>query len=214
MNFDLVARSYRWLERLTFGGALQRCRVALIDYTKNARNVLILGEGDGRFLKEFLRVNSTANVTVVDSSAEMIRLASQRIGQTARVEFVQADIREIELPETGCDLIVTNFFLDCFDEPGVDAVIDKIAKKLSPDGHWLWSDFSIPELGFNRLFARTVVGFLHGFFRLTTGLEARKLADPAPLFRKAGFGPVDEKILRGGLLKSVLWRRPVRDFCE
>jgi hypothetical protein len=82
-----------------------------------------------------------------------------------------------------------------------------VAPTLSPDGCWLWSDFAITESGLSRLFARTVVGFLHGFFRLTSRLEAGKLVNPTTLFRETGFSALDEKLLRGGLLKSVLWRR-------
>jgi SAM-dependent methyltransferase len=207
MNFDPVARPYRWLERLTFGGALQRCRVALIDHTRNARNVLILGEGDGRFLEKFLRVNSQAKITVIDSSGEMIRLASRRIGKTNRVKFLQNDVRDAGLPDEKFDLIVTNFFLDCFDRSGVENVVEIISTKLANGGQWLWSDFAIPAAGFGRLPARIVVGGLYWFFRRTTQLEADSLIDPTPMFRLRGFESVDEASLRGGLLKSVLWRK-------
>ena len=156
MNFDPVARPYRWLERLAFGGALQRCRTALLEHTKSATNVLILGEGDGRFLKQFLRENTGGKITVVDSSKEMIRLARGRIGPAGRVQFVHADIRETELPDEEYDLIVTNFFLDCFDQCGVEEVIEAVAKKLVNKGQWLWSDFAIPESGFGRFSAKWI----------------------------------------------------------
>jgi len=207
MNFDPVARSYRWLERLAFGGALQRCRVALIEHMRNASNVLILGEGDGRFLQEFLRVNTGAKITVVDSSKEMIRLAGERTGPVDRVEFVHADIRDVELPDEAYDLIVTNFFLDCFDQRGVEDVVEAVSKKLAISGYWLWSDFAIPESGFGRLPARCVIGLLYWFFRRTTKLEASELVDPGPVFLNHRFEVVGERRLRGDLLKSVLWRK-------
>lgn len=207
MNFDPVARSYRWLERLTFGGALQRCRVALIDHTRIAGTVLILGEGDGRFLEKFLQVNSTAKVTVVDSSGEMIRLAKSRIGKTNRVRFLQADVRTIELPDEKFDLIVTQFFLDCFDQAGVEGIIETVSKKLANDGCWLWSDFAIPESGVGRNAAKFMIGLLYCFFRRTTDLEAEQLVDPRNILEELEWNLEEEKSNCGGLLQSSLWRR-------
>lgn len=207
MNFDPVARSYCWLERLTFGGALQRCRVALIDQLRHATNVLIVGEGDGRFLKEFLRVNTVSKVTVVDSSGEMIRLARARVGENERVHFVPADIREVELSGGEYDLVVTNFFLDCFSEAGIEMIIRNVSTKLADNGRWLWSDFAIPASGVRRQAARCMVGLLYWFFRLTTRLEARKLFDPGRAFQDAGFDSIEQASMRNGLLRSILWRK-------
>lgn len=208
MNFDPVARPYQWLERITFGGALQTCRTALIHHAKNASNILILGEGDGRFLNELLLVNPEGSVTVVDSSGEMIRLAAERTGRSDRVDFVQADVRDIERLDQQYDLVVTHFFLDCFDRQRVEGIIDETSKKLADNAYWIWSDFSIPESGFWKLPARVIVGVLYWFFRMTTRLEARHLVDPTPVFRKHGFIAIDERRFRGGLLKCGCWQKP------
>ena len=50
MNADRIARSYRWLEYAAFGVALERARFDFLRCAAEARRVLILGEGDGRFL--------------------------------------------------------------------------------------------------------------------------------------------------------------------
>ena len=53
-NFDLIARPYRWLEYLTFGPALARCRNHFLPQLTDRRAALVLGDGDGRFLARLL----------------------------------------------------------------------------------------------------------------------------------------------------------------
>jgi SAM-dependent methyltransferase len=74
-SFDAIAPHYRWLESLTAGSLLQRCRTAFLHEIRNARNILLLGEGRGRFLREVLRQNPEARITCVDASARMLELA-------------------------------------------------------------------------------------------------------------------------------------------
>ena len=54
MGFNQLARPYRWLERAVFGGRLQRARCAHMQTFLAAESILLLGEGDGRFLEALL----------------------------------------------------------------------------------------------------------------------------------------------------------------
>ena len=53
-DFDRLARLYRWMEYLTFGPWLQRCRSAFLGGIANSRRALVLGDGDGRFTARLL----------------------------------------------------------------------------------------------------------------------------------------------------------------
>jgi len=46
---------------------------------KDARKILLLGEGDGRFLLKVLELSSSSQVTCIDSSFYMLNKASERI---------------------------------------------------------------------------------------------------------------------------------------
>jgi hypothetical protein len=48
-GFGRLAWVYEGLERLIYGGLLQRARLAFIDSLAPCKRILILGEGDGRF---------------------------------------------------------------------------------------------------------------------------------------------------------------------
>src|SRR6476660_3262445 len=114
VSFDAVAPWYRALERIAFGNALQRARVAWLGEISSPRRALIIGEGDGRFLSELLRTHSTVEVDCVDASERMLALARQRLRHTAArpwVHFLYADIRSWTPHEATYDLIVTPFFL-------------------------------------------------------------------------------------------------------
>lgn len=208
-RFDRLAPHYWWVEAATFGGLLHWCRTALLSEVADARRVLILGEGDGRFLADFLKANAVATVDVVEAGAEMVRIAQQRIGATDRVRFHVRDARTFESGEF-YDLVVTNFFLDCFPAAELDEMVDKLAARLRPRGRWLVGDFATPESGIIRLPARMVLAVMYACFRLETRIPAGELIDPAPLLRRRGFELRCEKRRLGGFLSATLWQREQR----
>jgi ubiquinone/menaquinone biosynthesis C-methylase UbiE len=217
VNCDFIARWYRWLEYIGFGGALQRRRCAFFrdvaDLQRDARPVLMLGEGDGRFLAKFVAPRKTPSkhrestvrtpclsVDYVDLSAEMLELARGRAG-TDGVAYHHADALTIPLPAVHYDLIVTHFFLDCLSEDEAKSLIEKISASVKPDARWLISEFREPTM-----WTRAIVQILYLFFRITTGLRTRSLVDHHPLLTRAGFVLVREETERFGLLASELWR--------
>lgn len=208
MNFDRVAAWYRWLEWVSFGPMLQRCRLALLDGVRDARRILILGEGDGRFLERLRQVNPAAEIVVIDASRRMIELAKRRCPPGANVQFIHADARQVLEGLGRFDAIVTLFFLDCFSAAESERLICELAHHMSPGGRWLWADFTIPGRGAGRWFGRAVVAGLLWFFRRTADLEADTLVDCRPVFAALGFELVSERSRLGGLLASRLWRLP------
>lgn len=204
-NFDPVARWYSLMEMAAFGGALQRCRVALLDEVKTAKRVLIVGEGNGRFLQAFLQSNPVAEITVIDASQRMINLARDRVKNSPRVTFVHGSVLDPTTTLPRVDLVVTGFFLDCFNEAELDFAITRLRGALEIGGRWLWSDFAIPESGFMKLWSRTVVALLYDFFRLATRISARRLIDPRPRFAQLKMTLVAQRILSKGLLASALY---------
>ena len=208
-RFDRLAPLYATLEAVSFGGSLQWCRTALLADVADAQRALVLGEGDGRYLAAFLAANPVAKVTVIDGSAAMVALARRRAGAAAdRVTWHVADARHFDPPGPPYDLIVTNFFLDCFDAGELAALVAKLAGQLAPGGRWVVGDFRVPPGRLRGLLARGALTGMYAFFKLTTRLPAGRLVDPDPLLRAAGMTPVRERSRLGGFLAATLWRRP------
>lgn len=208
MNADALASSYRWLEYAAFGFALENARFDFLSHAAEARRVLILGEGDGRFLAGLLECNRHASVVVIESSARMIQLARGRIPaeEQWRVEFHAIDAISGPLPDGPFDLAVSHFFLDCFNSHDAGTVIVKVSARLCPGAFWLVSEFQEPSSGLRRLHARLWLATMYRFFAITTGLRASKLPPYRDILSRHGFAEIEHRERRFGLIRSQLWR--------
>lgn len=205
-GFDSIAVWYRFLERAAFLGALQRCRLALLDRLPPVERVLMLGEGDGRFLECFRQRHPHATVTVLDASRRMLELAATRVRTDAGVRFVHGDARDESIRLPAADLIITLFFLDCFEARDQARLIERGRQILRPGGGWLWADFNVPDPAPMRWIAHGVVRGLYAFFRLTTHLQTQRLHRPQPVFQAAGLNCATRHTSLGGLLATEFWR--------
>lgn len=190
----------------TAGEKLQRCRVAFLGEIPVPRKILIAGEGHGRFLPICAELFPDAVILVVDYSAKMLEFAGSKV-KSDRIEFVHADFLEWVGPSDEFDLIVTNFFLDCFREEELAVVVRKLGDMAAPQADWLLADFEFAPVGLARWRSKVIVGLLYRFFRIVTGLRAKALIPPEPYLREVGFILNRRKTHEWGLLKSEWWRR-------
>ena len=208
-NFNGLAHIYRWMELLTFGPWLERCRFAFLGDLTACRRAIVLGDGDGRFASQLLRANSTIEVDAVDLSDGMLRVLLRRAGHNAaRVRVHCADARTWQPANPPYDLVATHFFLDCLTDGEVRSLADRMQGTLSPSGIWVVSEFAIPEGAFGRWVARPVVWMLYRAFGLLTRLSVRNLPDHAAALRGAGFTLRQRRSFLRGLLIAEIWARP------
>ena len=128
----------------------------------------------------------------------MLQLSSERAGRE-RASYRHGDALAIPLAPSSYDLIVTHFFLDCFDAAGLDRLVARIRTTACPGALWLISEFRQP------LWAAPIIRGLYLFFRVTTGLRVTQLADHRPVLRAYGFRLLSEETSWRGLLASELW---------
>ncbi|QMV19638.1 methyltransferase domain-containing protein [Granulicella sp. 5B5] len=206
-NFDHVARIYRWAEYLTLGPLLKRTREHYLNRLTPCRQALILGDGDGRFLAQLLRINKNLSATAVDTSATMLQLLRERCAFAAeRLETINASALNIEVADN-TDLVVTHFFLDCLTQPEVNSITKHIAAHTHTGSLWLVSDFAIPDNAALRPIARLYIASLYLAFRLLTGLRTQQLPDPQSALTASGFVRIARHERLGGLLYTELWQR-------
>ncbi|HEX4263858.1 MAG TPA: class I SAM-dependent methyltransferase [Verrucomicrobiae bacterium] len=210
MSFNLLAPHYRWIEFVSAGDKLQQCRTALLGRVAKSKRILILGEGNGRFILECRRKLPTAKITCVDASARMLSLARRRlVGQGVSCEeinFICADALAWTPPEREFDLIVTHFFLDCFRREQVEALIAKLARAAAPGANWLLADFQVAPGGLSRHRSRVILWMLYRFFRITTQLPGAELIPPDDFLQRNGFELKKRQVYDWGLLHSDWWQ--------
>ena len=203
MNVDPLARWYRFFEYCAFGRALERRRFAYLSRLAWVRRVLVLGEGDGRFVARLREVAPEASIDVVELSWEMIALARARVGS---VRFLQGDARLVDFGFAEYDAVVTCFFLDCFEESEAGALVERLGRALRPGGVWVMSDFAVPARGWRRWHAAVWIWTMYRFFWIATGLRTRWLPPIGKLLAAAGLTRVEYQEERAGMIVSELWR--------
>lgn len=213
-NFDHLAGTYRWMERLTFGPFLSLCRFAFLDELRASRNALVIGDGDGRFTARLLKENPAVLVDALDSSPEMLRALVDSAGiRSSRIRVHLADARLWDPLVPTLDLIVTHFFLDCLTTKEVASLAKRLRVSARPDTRWVISEFAVPRGWFGWLVAWPLITALYIVFWLLTGLSNFRLPNHHKALEQAGFVLSQQRHWLGGLLVSELWtvRPPAED---
>ena len=210
MDCDKIARPYRWIEYLAFGRKLERHRFHFLSAAGDSRRALLLGDGDGRFAAALAASNPSVQIDSIESSANMIQAAKRRlrkkpISNPGRIHFIQADALHATLQPDRYDLVVTNFFLDCFSTEQVVRLVETVTAACGRGALWLISDFRQPPKGWRALHAKIWLWTMYLFFRLTTHLETSRL----PVYKKelesAGFALESSYYSMAGLICSERW---------
>jgi tRNA (cmo5U34)-methyltransferase len=120
--------------------------------TPHARHVLDVGCGAGNYTLKLLEYLPNLNATLIDLSRPMLDRASERVSRATGgpVQTIQGDVREIDLPDGGFDIVLAAAVLHHLraDEEW-QAVFTKFHRTLRPGGSlWLFDlvDSSIPAI--------------------------------------------------------------------
>lgn len=108
-----------------------------------ATNILDLGCGAGNYTLKMLSKIQGLNCTLVDLSRPMLDKAFERVSKetTAKVEIIQGDIREIQLPENHFDIILAGAVLHHLrDDSDWEFVFTKLYNILNIGGCLMISD--------------------------------------------------------------------------
>ncbi len=208
-GFDRLARPYRWMEYLSFGPLLQRCRTRYLPQMGSVRNALVLGDGDGRFTAALLRAAPHAHVTAVDASGAMLAQLIRNCGADfARIATHQASL-PADLPDLIAgqtyDLVATHFFLDCLTTAEAGQLAAILRPHFVEDALWAVSDFAVPR-GILHLPSALVVTALYRAFRILTGLQTQRLPRHDEALAACGFVRIQRRTYLGGLLMAELWQ--------
>jgi ubiquinone/menaquinone biosynthesis C-methylase UbiE len=205
-TFDPVAPLYPALEWLAFGKSLDKARGAFLPVIVTAERLLLVGEGNGRFLATCLREKVNGSITVVDSSRKMLASAEKRaatIAHQTTLRFIHRDIRGLSGQQGKFDVIVTHFFLDLFRPESQRAIVSEITQLADSSAFWVDVDYR-PKL--RTAFQRTVDWLQYRFDRCFSGIEADRHYDPMDCI-KLGWVTVEELEFVNGAVQAHLYQK-------
>jgi ubiquinone/menaquinone biosynthesis C-methylase UbiE len=167
-GFDRLAPVYDLLARIAIGREIRRSQLPFLNFLSKRHKLLILGWGTGWILPPLRKVNPLLRIDYVDISGGMIERARRTVNEDSRVQFIVGAVENI--PDTGYDCVITNFYLDLFDERNLENVIEHIKNSLQADALWIVTDF-VCETKWHEW----MVAIMYRFFRWVTGILTVKL---------------------------------------
>jgi tRNA (cmo5U34)-methyltransferase len=113
-----------------------------------ATSLLDLGCGAGNYSLKMLSKVPNLNCTLIDLSQNMLDRASQRVAEvtSGKIEALQGDIRDINLPNNHFDIILAGAVLHHLrDDSDWELVFQKLFDSLKPGGCLMISDLIFQE---------------------------------------------------------------------
>jgi tRNA (cmo5U34)-methyltransferase len=130
-----------------------------------AKTILDLGCGAGNYTLKMLSKVPDLNCTLIDLSQNMLDKAYERVSEAtpAKVEIIQGDIRDIELPKNHFDIILAGAVLHHLREDSDwEFVFQKLYDSLTPGGCFLMSDLVVQDhVGVNQLVWKMYANYLN-----------------------------------------------------
>ena len=202
-SFDRIAPVYDRLAGLVFGTAIQEAQRIHLGELSVAHEILILGGGTGRLLRDLLGQNSTSRVTYLEASQRMIELAAKNVSEADRhrVAFIHGT-QEILSDEPRFDAIIINFFVDIFPSIELVGILRRLRAVLQPGGQLLCTDF-VDDTRWQKTFLLV----MYAFFRMTASLHNQHLAPWRKLILDVGFKKQCSSVFWKGFICSELYRK-------
>lgn len=206
-NFNWIAPVYDGLKAIVFGRSLERAQVLLLDRIPAGASVLIVGGGTGWLLESLLRRGHTGRVTYLETSGQMIARTSRRVLDRqllGTIEFQRGDETTLS-PGARFDVVMTPFVLDLFTAQTLrQRLLPRLTAALNPGGQWFITDFVLTTNGWQNALIQAMIYF----FRLTAGIETRRLVDWQALLAETNLVLQERQAQVGGMVSSERWTRP------
>ncbi len=205
MNYDPIAKYYDPLSRMVFGKAQVKAQTSLLSAIPGQATVLIVGGGTGWILESIAAIHPTGlNITYWDSSVKMIELARKRNTGSNEITFMVRDVADA-ISDKQYDVLITPFLFDNFTESTTESIFNLLQNCLNPDGLWLYCDFRITGI----IWQRILLKLMYTFFRRCCRIDASQMPDVKKHFHTASFGIISAEYFMNGFIESIVYKRSI-----
>jgi ubiquinone/menaquinone biosynthesis C-methylase UbiE len=199
LGFDFLAPFYDRLACIMIGKDIVNAQLHFLACFKECNWLLILGGGSGWILDLICKECPNLEIDYIDVSPAMLELARKRVENNKRVNFIQGT--ENDIPNRLYDGVITNFYLDMFNEKSLNVVMVKIKRSLRTSALWVVTDF-VKEGKAHAL----KLWLMYRFFRTVARIEASCLPDWQNQMKLCGSKLLVQKIAGNGFIKSNLYQ--------
>jgi ubiquinone/menaquinone biosynthesis C-methylase UbiE len=209
-SFDNIAWCYELLSYAVFGNSIRRSQVIYFDSIPKSSHVLVIGGGTGWILDELFKAADPGKVTYIESSSRMLELSRNKVGgqYRSRIDFILGTEESIIITG-GYDVVITNYFLDLFEEARLKRVMDSIYLSLNNNGLWIFTDFRKKKNG--SIFNKLLLKMMYLFFRLVCHIEAKSLPSIGLAFRRLNMLELKSDFFYFKNIKAVLMKKQFPD---
>lgn len=143
-------------------------------------SILDIGCGTGTLLSLIMSKNSNINVSGIDLSSEMIKLAAVKLGEVA--DLRDGDSEELPWDDNSFEIVVSTHSFHHYPNPS--KVIDEMYRVLKPDGYLIITDAWSPTP------LRQIINF---FMRFDKGGDVRFYSEKeiCNLVKLSGFNSIE-----------------------
>ena len=209
IKFCKIAKHFNFLEILAFGFLMTHSRNYIFRSNERFKEVLMVGEGTGRFTKEFLCHYPHSKIVILEPSEKM-RVKIRNSVDTTRYNVEVLDSKMEDFKSTiNFDLICTCFFWDCFSTKQIHDLEKNLRHLCQFTNMWYNVDFyESPKIcDLRTLYNFTILRFLYFFFQKFVFLKNSKINSVHNLFCKNELSLVKERVLPFPPIKSQLFKK-------
>jgi tRNA (cmo5U34)-methyltransferase len=196
-QFNWIADAYDPLARSVLGRSITESQKCFLQDVLPGSKILILGGGTGWLLETLQSVAGTGEVWYIEASSAMLRHSQRKKIRDLKVHFIHGT--EENIPnDILFDVVITNFYLDLFDEVSLRRVVQKIKKNIQTGALWLATDFT----HINSVWHKVLLVVMYGFFKITTGIQAQSLPQWESVLQQNDMVTKKENVFYRGFIKS------------
>lgn len=188
-NYDNAAWFYDRLSRLVYGRALINAQSALLPLIPANAKILAVGGGTGWIIEEITKIHPAGlTIVYVELSENMMSLSRQRNPGDNKIIYINSPVEEASL-NNDFDVVITSFLFDNFLPETFNRVFYHLHNLLKPGALWINTDFQLSGKWWQPLLLKS----MYLFFKLLGCMEAKKLKDVKPYFKKESYQILTQK---------------------
>lgn len=196
-GYSQLAPLYDILAKAFIGQRIQESQLNFLHHLATKRKLLLLGGGTGWILPAIERVNPVLEIHYVDASPGMISRARKNAA-LLNIRWICGT--EADIPDRDYDCVMTNFYLDHFENSELKKVAGNLVGRIVPGTYWLVTEFTATNS-----WQRFQIRMLYFFFWLITGLRTTQLPAWKSILHESGGRLIEEKSWKDGFITACVF---------